>query len=804
MSEKSESSLFPPIFIKTSEKFEVIFRNSTPIPVKIVQIISRLNLIIMKMKFLLILAAFNFFAFINCWSQTPQTDSDKLKIERLTALCKLWGEVRYFHPALAYRSDIDWDATLIQAIPKVNNAKTSDEYRTALQSMLDVLNDPLTQISHTDSTEPQSNDGKNQTFDYRLTEDGVMIIAAGNYFEFYDQLIQQKLRELSGEISKAKAIVFDLRAAQPGGDYGNGALAFGFSQIERMILSSALETPGERSRLYRGFENDSFAASGQYKTGFYTQNGKRITPARNAKDIPSITILNKNSGLLDSTLPLQASGKNLIVFEGDAKEGSVGKTESVMLGENLTAQIRVSEPIYEDGTSGDLQPDAIVAISPDKTDKAIETALELARNFKPSAVVRRKLPATAVTTLDKSYSQMQYPPFEYRLLAAFRIWNIVNYFHPYKNLITEDWDGVLREFIPKFEVAKDALEYNLAVAEMVTHIHDSHSYVAGDVINEYSGTGYPPIRVRLIENELIVTNIFDETAKSNGLKIGDIVVKVDGEDAKMRFARYAKYISASTPQSNADKATIAFMNGKDKSVVTIKLRDANGTEKEIKLTRKYEDFTTLYHRERTGDILKLLPGNIGYADLDRLTADRIDEMLEKFKNTKAIIFDMRGYPNGIFYWLLAPRLTEKQNVPATLLETPLISQFSPMPSSEANYQLIQPTPPGKWIYKGKTVMLIDERAESQAEHTGLFFRAANGTKFIGSPTAGADGELATFSVPGGITIGFSAQSVRFPDGKQLQRIGLVPDVLIKPTIKGVRAGRDEVLEKAIQFVKSNY
>ncbi len=81
-------------------------------------------------------------------------------------------------------------------------------------------------------------------------------------------------------------------------------------------------------------------------------------------------------------------------------------------------------------------------------------------------------------------------------------------------------------------------------------------------------------------------------------------------------------------------------------------------------------------------------------------------------------------------------------------------------------------------------MLIDERTQSQAEHTGLFFRAANGTRFVGSNSAGADGEITAMVVPGGITIGFTGQSVKHPDGRQLQRIGLVPDVLAKPTIRG--------------------
>lgn len=97
-------------------------------------------------------------------------------------------------------------------------------------------------------------------------------------------------------------------------------------------------------------------------------------------------------------------------------------------------------------------------------------------------------------------------------------------------------------------------------------------------------------------------------------------------------------------------------------------------------------------------------------------------------------------------------------------------------------------------------MLIDERTQCQAEHTGLFFEAANGTEFIGSPTAGANGDVTNFLVPGNITLGFSGHDVRHADGRQLQQIGLQPKIPVKPTISGIRAGKDEVLEAAIRYL----
>jgi C-terminal processing protease CtpA/Prc len=105
------------------------------------------------------------------------------------------------------------------------------------------------------------------------------------------------------------------------------------------------------------------------------------------------------------------------------------------------------------------------------------------------------------------------------------------------------------------------------------------------------------------------------------------------------------------------------------------------------------------------------------------------------------------------------------------------------------------------MYRGPTVMLIDERAMSLAEHTGLWFEAANGTKFIGSNSAGANGDTTVLVLPGEIFVVFTGHDVRHADGRQLQRIGLVPDVAIRPTIEGIRAGRDEVLEGAIAYLK---
>src|SRR5215475_8598399 len=72
--------------------------------------------------------------------------TDRQRIERLADLGRLWGFVKFAHPALAYR-DIDWDQALVQALPAARAARSAEDYAAAINGMLSALNDPLTRAS---------------------------------------------------------------------------------------------------------------------------------------------------------------------------------------------------------------------------------------------------------------------------------------------------------------------------------------------------------------------------------------------------------------------------------------------------------------------------------------------------------------------------------------------------------------------------------------------------------------------------------------------------------------------------------
>jgi hypothetical protein len=179
----------------------------------------------------------------------------------------------------------------------------------------------------------------------------------------------------------------------------------------------------------------------------------------------------------------------------------------------------------------------------------------------------------------------------------------------------------------------------------------------------------------------------------------------------------------------------SLVRGPKDSTATLTVRDLHNQVREVKVARKAE-YMPKSQGDRTGEILRVLPGNIGYADLDRLPASQIDEMFKKFKDCPAIIFDDRGYPQGTA-WQIAPRLIDKTDVVAAMFK-----RRDPMSPDLPNGEISSSQDVGTFLqrlphtnksrYHGKTVMLVDERTISQAEHIGLFLEAANGTKFIGS------------------------------------------------------------------------
>jgi hypothetical protein len=509
------------------------------------------------------------------------------RIERLVRLCKLWGAVKYFHPYLAYRDDIDWDAALVAAIPKVSATRDAGDYAAAVQDMLAALGDPVTRVAQREPVDTVAPPHERQP-SYTFTPDGILVVTVHHYKDLSDfSGARQKIAAIKVEIPKARGVLFDLRAATPVSYEMRMTMLIVFqsSEIASVLSSTPLTTAGERTRMHIGLAPVG-GGGFLYTSAFQIADGHRVSPAPEARDIPTVFLINGWTALPPEALALQVAGKAAIVVEGSASDASLGvKTHSIPLGDGAVAKIRLGEIISEDGAGGFL-PDRVIppAQTPGEGDPALDAALELLKDFKPSETRRTPLPTHAAPLPENAYPEMAFPPLEYRLLAAFRIWTAIHYFFPYKDLIEEDWDDVLVEFIPRMEQADSALSYHLAVAEMMTHIHDLHGEVSSLVLDQHFGSAQPPIRVQIVKDAPVITVILDEeSAKAAGVHLGDVVLKIDGEDATERIAEWAKYTPASTPHSLMHGAALSSLAGPDDSLAILTVRDREQRVKEVEL-----------------------------------------------------------------------------------------------------------------------------------------------------------------------------------------------------------------------------
>ena len=417
------------------------------------------------------------------------------------------------------------------------------------------------------------------------------------------------------------------------------------------------------------------------------------------------------------------------------------------------------------------------------------------------ATIRLSEPNTNATYLKAMATfEEPYPSAEARILAAAKTWGTIRYFFAYKDLIDEDWDDIFAQFLPKFIAAKDAREYNLTLCDMLTHLTDSNTIARSKTLDDYFGEAPVGLRLRMLDKHPVIVAVLDPAAAEAGVKPGDIIKRVDGESIVDRFNNQVQYVPASTPQRSSYDTLQRILNGPAGSKVTIAMETPTGEPKSVVLERSptYESAP-----QRTGEAIRLLDGNIGYIDLDRASKDDSEKAMQRFQSAKGLILDLRG--KAVSADMIAAHLVAQPNTPSAIVTTPLVlhpdvvteciaTQTASTFLVETLRAAMLPT------FKGKTVALIDERTIGEAERAGLMFEAASKIEFTGSPSAGADSELATFALPGGVTVSYSARDIRHANGGKLQRLGLQPNEAAADTAKSIRDGKDVALETALAYV----
>jgi hypothetical protein len=409
-----------------------------------------------------------------------------------------------------------------------------------------------------------------------------------------------------------------------------------------------------------------------------------------------------------------------------------------------------------------------------------------------------KLPAGNLDFgFDNRYWEDEFPDESRRMVALFRYWNIIQYFFPYKHLIEDSWEDVLEEFISVFQACSNAEDYHVAVRRLSVRIEDGHASTSSPVLSEFWGLYYPPFEVRHVEDRTIVTKIYTHLPASAGeLAVGDVILAADGVPvAELRTSK-APYVQASNEPARQRNVNDLIFRGAEPALRLTVSRF--GQELEIDVVRCPSSAFSL--PAETSPPWRLLEGDIGYVHMGVLLPEQVDGMMTQLRSAKAIIFDIRHYPNWTLYEI-ARRLNPEAK-PFARFTKPIL--YEPGHFWLSSNSLAGPSSFNPNAYRGDVVLLVDERTQSRAEFTAMCLQTAPLAVTIGSQTAGADGDVSLIRLPGGISTYFSGIGVYYPDESETQKVGVRIDITVRPTIAGIQAGRDEVLERAQEYLKERF
>jgi C-terminal processing protease CtpA/Prc len=308
-----------------------------------------------------------------------------------------------------------------------------------------------------------------------------------------------------------------------------------------------------------------------------------------------------------------------------------------------------------------------------------------------------------------------------------------------------------------------------------------------------------PFKAGFIEQKLVVTGYYKDTLSvKEKFKRGDIITSINGTPIAELIKKYLPITPASNYDAQLRDLAGGFLLRNKKQQFTFGVVRNN---KPMQLSFKGGEISKtnfsdwIYDPKQPG--YSLINKQIGYVFPGKYkNADSVD-MKKTFAGTKGIIIDMRCYPSDDM--TVFDKYIKPFNSPFVRFSAGSINH----PGSFTYLPLVNSGQKNNDNYKGKVVVIVNAVTQSNAEFVTMAFQSDSRVIVIGSTTAGADGNVSEIVFPGGISTSISGIGVFYPDGTNAQRKGVKINYVVKPTIQGIKAGRDEPLEKAKQLIMTN-
>lgn len=378
------------------------------------------------------------------------------------------------------------------------------------------------------------------------------------------------------------------------------------------------------------------------------------------------------------------------------------------------------------------------------------------------------------------------------------VWQTINdtYYDPKFNGV--DWEEQRTEFVPRAARARSDTELYGVIRQMIGRLRDSHTrvYRAQEKFDwrapEFVSTG---ILIREVEGQPTILHVErDSDAYREGLRNGDVILSVDGQDALEIFKHKLSEINSSTSAAGRLAAMGQLLDGERDTVANIVVKDSANRTHSAQVRRTLQRHTYKINFRRIN--------SIGLVTFDAFTEKTALAFIRALKgnlqNTNGLIIDLRSNGGGEAEAMTdiasaflpvdthIGRFTDRAGLPQLELRTraAMISAADDITS-----------------YTKRVIILTGVRTSSAAEIFTYTLQQAGRAQVIGQQTCGcALGVRRRHQLPDGGVLDLSEMDYHATDGTRLENRGVTPNELIPLQRTDIAHHKDPQLKRALTLL----
>ncbi len=390
-----------------------------------------------------------------------------------------------------------------------------------------------------------------------------------------------------------------------------------------------------------------------------------------------------------------------------------------------------------------------------------------------------------------------------------RVWERVNerYWDP--DFGGVDWQAVRDELRPRVEKATTMHEVRSLMEEAVGRLGASHFAIIpsevyrklDDPADPGSREGVAGLDLRVIDGHALVTAVTEGgPAERAGVRPGWEIVGIGAFDLLARVRELSEQmapsltgayrlwgIAASRLRGPVGKELeISFIDGEGKKVSrTITLARERGRKVRF---GHFPDFHVWIDVRDLGDDIGYIAFNGFFDPAYIMTA--FNDAMRSFRDTRGVIIDIRGNGGGMgemclgmMGWLIQG---EGRHLGTVLAR---------------DYKLEVLVKPRAETYTGPVAVLVDGLSGSSSEVFASGLQDLGRACIVGSRTGGAVLGCRLERLPNGDGFEYADSNyISAKRGGAVEGTGVLPDIEVKPTRKALLAGRDPVVDAAVQWI----